>query len=100
MSDRRNNCKEQDDRQRPQPAGKPQSEQAEADWVQTIIDASVASIAFLEACTPGYYNNEGQPNGELIRQNGAYAPGIMAFAKLLADWREEGSLAGLEFARD
>jgi hypothetical protein len=31
MGDRRNDRKEQDDRQRAQPAGKPQSEQAEAE---------------------------------------------------------------------
>ena len=54
---------------------------------------------FLENCTPGYYNNEGQPNGDLIRRNGAYAPGIMAFSNVLDAWRAEGKLAGLEFAR-
>jgi cyclohexanone monooxygenase len=73
--------------------------EAEDQWVDTVIKASVASVGFLEACTPGYYNNEGQPNGELIRRNGSYAPGIMAFAKVLDDWRAEGNLAGLEFGR-
>ena len=75
------------------------AEDAEAEWVQTIIDASVANIGFLESCTPGYYNNEGQPNGLLIRRNGAYAPGVMAFARKLAEWREGGQLSGLEFSR-
>jgi cyclohexanone monooxygenase len=74
------------------------TQEAEDAWVQTVVNASMANISFLENCTPGYYNNEGQPNGELIRQNGAYAPGIMAFSMLLDQWREEGSLAGLEFA--
>jgi cyclohexanone monooxygenase len=73
------------------------SEEAEANWVKTIVDASAANLEFLESCTPGYYNNEGQPNGALIRQNGAYAPGIMVFAKLLEQWKAEGNLAGLEF---
>ena len=75
------------------------SERAEADWVQKVVDASVANIGFLESCTPGYYNNEGQPNGLLLRRNGTYAPGIMAFSKVLDDWRAEGNLAGIEFAR-
>jgi cyclohexanone monooxygenase len=75
------------------------TQEAEDAWVDTVIKASVASVSFLEACTPGYYNNEGQPNGELIRRNGTYAPGIMAFSKVLDDWRAEGNLAGLEFAR-
>ncbi|MGE3076946.1 MAG: flavin-containing monooxygenase [Dehalococcoidia bacterium] len=74
-------------------------EEAEANWVQTVVNASVANVAFLESCTPGYYNNEGQPNGELIRQNGGYAPGIMAFAKVLEDWQSSGELQGLEFSR-
>jgi cyclohexanone monooxygenase len=67
--------------------------------VETIINASVANVGFLESCTPGYYNNEGQPNGELIRRNGGYAPGVMAFSKVLEDWRAEGGLKGLEFSR-
>jgi cyclohexanone monooxygenase len=72
------------------------SEAAEAGWVRTVVEASVANLAFLESCTPGYYNNEGHPNGELVRQNGTYAPGIMVFANKLREWREEGALAGLE----
>ncbi|MFM8356500.1 MAG: flavin-containing monooxygenase [Gammaproteobacteria bacterium] len=71
--------------------------EAEAAWVQQVIDASVMSVQFLEACTTGYYNNEGQPNGLLIRRNGAYAPGIMAFARVVEAWRAEGSFAGVEF---
>ncbi len=73
------------------------SKAAEEDWVQKVVAASVMSLDFLETCTPGYYNNEGQPQGELIRRNGAYAPGIMAFSRILDAWREEGSLAGVEF---
>jgi cyclohexanone monooxygenase len=65
--------------------------------VQQVIDASMANVGFLESCTPGYYNNEGQPNGLLIRRNGAYAPGIIGFAKVLDAWREEGQFAGIAF---
>ncbi|MCC7365119.1 MAG: NAD(P)/FAD-dependent oxidoreductase [Dehalococcoidia bacterium] len=71
-------------------------QEAEDAWVDTVVRASMANISFLENCTPGYYNNEGQPNGELIRQNGAYAPGIMAFSNVVDTWREEGNLKGLE----
>ena len=74
-------------------------QEAEDRWVDTVMKASVMSIGFLEQCTPGYYNNEGKPNGELIRRNGTYAPGIMAFSKVLDEWRSEGGLAGLEFSR-
>jgi len=75
------------------------TEEAENEWVDKVIAASAANIGFLESCTPGYYNNEGQPNGELIRRNGSYAPGIMAFARHLDEWKDEGSLTGLEFNR-
>jgi cation diffusion facilitator CzcD-associated flavoprotein CzcO len=71
--------------------------EAEAQWVANVIDASVMSLGFLESCTPGYYNNEGQPNGLLIRRNGSFAPGIMAFASILDGWRAEGTLAGIAF---
>ena len=74
------------------------SPQAEAAWVQQVIDASAASLSFLESCTPGYYNNEGKPNGLLIRRNGSYAPGIMAFSRILEEWRAAGDMAGIEFA--
>jgi hypothetical protein len=35
----------------------------------------------------------------MIRRNGAYAPGILAFSRILDEWREEGNLQGLEFER-
>ena len=73
------------------------TEEAENAWVQTVMDAALGNIGFLESCTPGYYNNEGQPNGELMRRNGPYAPGIMRFSRKLNEWREEGTLQGIEF---
>ncbi|HVM51717.1 MAG TPA: NAD(P)/FAD-dependent oxidoreductase [Acidimicrobiales bacterium] len=71
------------------------AEQAEEAWVQTIIELSRFNRDFLESCTPGYYNNEGQPN-EAARQNGPYGAGPNAFIRVIEDWRAEGSLAGLE----
>lgn len=73
------------------------SQDAEDAWVQTVIDASRADLDFLASCTPGYYNNEGNPIIEVFRRNGAYAPGIVAFDQLLTEWHETGLFAGLEF---
>ncbi|MFM8272032.1 MAG: monooxygenase, partial [Gemmata sp.] len=73
------------------------SEQAERDWVETIIRLSGLGRQFLEECTPGYYNNEGKP-GERNGQDGFYGAGSVAFFRLLADWRERGDLAGLELS--
>jgi cyclohexanone monooxygenase len=71
------------------------SEAAEAEWVATIIRLSGLGREFLEACTPGYYNNEGKP-GERSGQNGFFGGGSVAFFKILRDWRAAGGLAGLE----
>jgi cyclohexanone monooxygenase len=71
------------------------SADAEEAWVQTIIDFARFSLDFQESCTPGYYNNEGQPS-TLARQNGPYGAGPNAFIKLITDWREAGTFDGLE----
>jgi cation diffusion facilitator CzcD-associated flavoprotein CzcO len=73
------------------------SQQAEDDWVQTIVDLSRMNLQFLESCTPGYYNNEGRPAERSVR-NGPYGAGSPAFIKLLEAWRASGDLAGLELA--
>ena len=51
--------------------------------------------SFLEECTPGYYNREGQPSRG-VSQNSPYIPGINAFNQLLARWRDKGELEGME----
>jgi cyclohexanone monooxygenase len=71
------------------------SEQAETEWVATIVSLARNAREFQESCTPGYYNNEGKP-GELSGQNGPYGGGPIAFVKVLEDWRADGALAGLE----
>ena len=68
---------------------------AEEAWVQTIISSAIMRQKFQEECTPGYYNNEGKPSA-LAARNGFYGHGPIAFAKLLEEWRSEGSLKGLE----
>ncbi|MDA0955040.1 MAG: monooxygenase, partial [Proteobacteria bacterium] len=69
---------------------------AEQAWVEEIIRlAGGGNAEFLEACTPGYYNREGQVGQGISMQNSPYAPGINAFNDLLAKWREAGSLEGM-----
>jgi cyclohexanone monooxygenase len=72
--------------------------EAEDDWVRQIIAlAGTGATAFLEQCTPGYYNREGAGTGGSM-QNSPYAPGINAFNSLLAQWREQGQLEGMDLA--
>jgi hypothetical protein len=47
-------------------------------------------------CTPGYYSNEGEQGNRNGFMNGQYGEGPMRFFEVLAEWRAEGSLRGLE----
>jgi len=67
---------------------------AEDSWVRTIVDLSQNNVKFLEACTPGYYNNEGKPAARSL-QNGSYGAGPVAFVKVLEQWRATGEMPGL-----
>ena len=71
------------------------SAEAEAEWVRIIEELAVNNQKFLEACTPGYYNNEGKPAESSVK-NGSYGAGSVAFIKVLEAWRAAGDLAGLE----
>ena len=67
---------------------------AEAEWVRTIEEMALFNLKYLDACTPGYYNNEGKPAESRLR-NSSYGGGSLAFFRILEDWRSEGSLSGL-----
>jgi cyclohexanone monooxygenase len=72
------------------------TQEAEDAWVEVIKSVAIANRDFQNACTPGYYNNEGgERSGGLAGQT--YTPGINAFNALLAEWREKGDMEGLTF---
>ena len=75
------------------------SEEAQTEWVETILSMAVQREKFAAECTPGYYNNEGKPNPKAI-QNSPYGAGPIAFVKVLEDWRAGGDMTGLEVRRD
>jgi len=70
--------------------------QAEADYVATIRRLAYDNFDFYDGCTPGYYNNEGQPDSDMGLFAEQYAPGINKFNRLLQEWRDKGDLLGLE----
>ena len=74
------------------------SRDAEEAWVATIERLAIMRQAFLEQCTPGYYNNEGNVRA-MVTRNTSYGAGPVAFVKVLEDWRAEGSMAGLELEK-
>ena len=71
------------------------SEEAEGDWVETIVRMAEGRRKFIEECTPGYYNNEGRASGAAAKGS-PFGAGPVEFVKLLRTWREQGDLAGME----
>ena len=74
-------------------------EEAEEQWVQTIIQKARGPIGAgpgSTECTPGYYNNEGHLN-EKSRQGAPYGGGSIEFFHLMEKWRESGDFKGLKF---
>ena len=77
--------------------------EAQDAYVQHIRDTEIDRTEWIRECTPGYFNNEGKPD---VDEHGnekyrfylgeVYGPGWDAFMKLLADWRNEGTLPGLK----
>ena len=69
-------------------------EDAEVAW----MDLLATGVSFLGSadCTPGYYNNEGQPAGDQAAWRG-YPYGPVAFFEFINQWRDAGTFEGLEF---
>jgi cation diffusion facilitator CzcD-associated flavoprotein CzcO len=70
------------------------SRAAEEAWVAEIDRAAVSMAEALRECTPSYFNHEGDVS-RLNARNSAYGGGALEFYRIIADWRTEGSLAGL-----
>ncbi len=70
--------------------------EAESEWVETIKRLALGNREFFEACTPGYYNNEGNPGTGVGLADQQYGEGPVAFYQLVEDWQREGSMRGLK----
>ena len=71
---------------------------AEERWIADQLETKGGGFVLggsPDTCTPGYYNNEGQPNPISV-QNGAYGAGPTKFFKVIEAWRAEGAMQGLE----
>jgi cation diffusion facilitator CzcD-associated flavoprotein CzcO len=70
--------------------------EAQDTWVALLL-TGMGSLISSPDCTPGYYNNEGQPRPE-ARFNVGYPAGPSAYFKYLDAWRKSGAFEGLAFA--
>lgn len=69
------------------------SPQAEDQWQAQLRAVAGARRKYDIECTPGYYNNDGDPSDETGLQ-GFYQGGSAEFFELLEDWRQEGAFRG------
>ena len=72
------------------------TEEAQKQWVELLLTGPGRMIGMSD-CTPGYYNNEGQPAGPAAKYAVGYPFGASAYFKYLEDWRANGKFEGLEF---
>lgn len=68
---------------------------AEDSWVATVVERAAGTEERARACTPGYYNREGQANAK-TRQGSFFHGGPTEYADTLARWRARGDLDGLD----
>ena len=73
---------------------------AEAKWQDVMDDVNKGRLPFQEACSPGYFNAEGQVTAGDRRSaisSGIYFPSTKFF-EMWEAWRESGEFAGLDVA--
>ena len=71
---------------------------AEAAWVERLESGHRMRMTADPDCTPGYYNNEGQPTGRRgVLNSMGFPEGPVAYFQYIDDWRSSGDFAGLEF---
>lgn len=69
---------------------------AEDAWVEEMRGKAKIGRSFYASCTPGYYNNEGKIDDPFGFNKAVYGGGPMKFLKMLADWRDSGTMPGVE----
>ncbi|MCU1455713.1 MAG: monooxygenase [Acidimicrobiales bacterium] len=73
------------------------TEEAEQAWIDRLL-ANYRGFGGNPECTPGYYNNEGQPAGRRGELNTAGFPeGPVAYFTYIDAWRRSGRFEGLDF---
>ena len=73
------------------------TKQGEDAWMELLASGQGFGIVGSPDCTPGYYNNEGQPLPEGTFFMQSYPAGPSAFFRYIAEWRASGDFDGVEF---
>jgi cation diffusion facilitator CzcD-associated flavoprotein CzcO len=72
------------------------TKQAEDAWI-ALLRSGPGRVIGSADCTPGYYNNEGQPTDARTDLLVGYPSGATAFFRFIDAWRRSGKFEGLEF---
>jgi cyclohexanone monooxygenase len=72
--------------------------QAQTQWVDLLMTGPGRMAGFAPDCTPGYYNNEGQPADANAAFGVGYPAGAVAYFRYIDGWRKAGDFKGLKFA--
>ncbi|HEX5094930.1 MAG TPA: monooxygenase, partial [Acidimicrobiia bacterium] len=71
---------------------------AEDAWMELLESSPMSTVFGSPDCTPGYYNNEGQPLNSRARfAMAGYPYGPVAYFDYIDKWRTAGDFEGLEF---
>jgi cyclohexanone monooxygenase len=72
------------------------TKEAEDAWLELLLTGPLGTIGGPD-CTPGYYNNEGQPLAANVFLPRGYPYGASAYFGYIDNWRTSGEFEGLEF---
>ncbi|HUD69476.1 MAG TPA: NAD(P)/FAD-dependent oxidoreductase [Acidimicrobiales bacterium] len=72
------------------------TKEAEDQWMD-LLRTGVTFFGSAD-CTPGYYNNEGQPNGRNGDSFRGYPLGAVAYFEYIEQWRNDDAFDGLRFS--
>ena len=72
------------------------TEEAEDGWIELLLSGGGMMLGSPD-CTPGYYNNEGEPPGPKALLNVGYPLGASAYFAYIDGWRTSGAFEGLAF---
>jgi cyclohexanone monooxygenase len=67
----------------------------EAAWCERVRQSQIGNGNFLQECTPGYYNAEGQVEKGHGLSGNIYGGTPMECESIMRAWRDEGSLEGM-----
>ncbi len=64
--------------------------------MKLFYEKALKNLDFHRQCTPGYYNNEGQPGPGKGFTSQRYGGGLVEYSQIVRQWQDEG-MKGTDF---